>query len=68
MAQKAEMDKESKTKRDGAKLSFQEKMALFAKENGEKNAPKNKAKISKAQREIDDPNAEGGEDQEIEQQ
>jgi afadin len=38
---------------DGAKLSFQEKMKLFAQEAGEK-TPRDKAKISKAQREIDD--------------
>lgn len=57
MAQKAEEDKSSdKSKRDGAKLSFQEKMQLFAKESGESNGVRDKAKISKAQREIDDPN------------
>jgi len=38
---------------DGAKLSFQEKMKLFAQEVGE-NTPRDKAKISKAQREIGD--------------
>jgi hypothetical protein len=38
---------------DGAKLSFKEKMKLFAQEVGE-NTPRDKAKISKAQREIDD--------------
>jgi len=37
---------------DGAKLSFKEKMKLFAQEVGE-NTPRDKAKISKAQREID---------------
>ena len=57
MQQKAEEEKSSSTKRDGAKLSFQEKMQLFAKESGESNGIRDKAKISKAQREIDDPNA-----------
>jgi len=37
---------------DGAKLSFKEKMKLFAAENGG-DTPRDKAKISKAQREID---------------
>jgi len=37
---------------DGSKLSFQEKMKLFAQEAGE-TTPRDKAKISKAQREID---------------
>ena len=45
-------------KRDGAKLSFKEKMLLFAAEAGEK-TPRDKAKISKAQR-----NIEGDENQE----
>ena len=54
MQQKAEQEKTSSTKqRDGAKLSFQEKMELFAREQG--GPSKDKAKISKAQREIDDP-------------
>merc|ERR1719336_1770419 len=57
MAQKkAEEDerKSSVTKqRDGAKLSFQEKMELFAAGN---EAAREKAKISKAQREIDGEN------------
>ena len=39
-------------KRDGAKLSFKEKMLLFAAEAGEK-SPRDKAKISKAQRNIE---------------
>jgi len=42
---------------DGSKLSFQEKMKLFAAEVGE-NTPKEKAKISKAQREIEDEKRE----------
>jgi hypothetical protein len=54
--QKAEEEKASTGKRDGAKLSFKEKMQLFATEAGE-NAPRDKAKISRAQRNID------GEDQ-----
>jgi len=37
---------------DGSKLSFAEKMKLFAQEAGE-TTPRDKAKISKAQREID---------------
>lgn len=63
MAQKAEEEKATKTNnRDGAKLSFKEKMELFASEVGE-NAPRDKAKISKAQREIDSPQSEGEEGQ-----
>ena len=57
---KAEEEKATSTgKRDGAKLSFKEKMLLFASEAGEK-TPRDKAKISKAQRNIegDDPNQE----------
>ena len=42
----------SNNKRDGAKLSFQEKMKLFAKEAGE-STPKDRTKISKVQRDID---------------
>lgn len=53
MAQKAEEEKTSVSKqRDGAKLSFQEKMELFAASAGQDGA-REKAKISKAQREID---------------
>ncbi len=37
---------------DGAKLTFKEKMKLFAVEAGE-STPKDKTKISKAQREIE---------------
>ena len=50
--QKAEEEKATTGKRDGAKLSFKEKMLLFASEAGENN-PRDKAKISKAQRNID---------------
>jgi afadin len=62
MAQKKAEEEERKSsvtkQRDGAKLSFQEKMELFRKESGDANGNKDKAKISKAQREIgDDPNA-----------
>lgn len=35
------------------KLSFKEKMKMFAMETGEKETPKDKSKISRAQREID---------------
>jgi len=35
------------------KLSFQEKMKMFAKEAGQQDSPKNKSKVSKAQREIE---------------
>ena len=52
--QKAEDEKAEKGKRDGAKLSFQEKMKLFAVEAGEKTPNRDKAKISRAQRELDD--------------
>ena len=57
MAQKKAEEEERKSsvtkQRDGAKLSFQEKMELFAASNG---ATRDKAKISKAQREIDGEN------------
>ena len=52
--QKAEDEKAEKTKRDGAKLSFQEKMKLFAVEAGEKTPNRDKAKISSAQRDLED--------------
>ena len=52
--QKAEDEKADKNKRDGAKLSFQEKMKLFAVEAGEKTPNRDKAKISRAQRELED--------------
>lgn len=35
------------------KLSFKEKMKMFAMETGENGTPRDKVKISKAQREID---------------
>ena len=54
MLKKAEDEKAEKTKRDGAKLSFQEKMKLFAVEAGEKTPNRDKAKISRAQRELED--------------
>merc|ERR1719150_1598545 len=63
MQQKQEEEKSTKTSsRDGAKLSFQEKMELFRKESG--NANRDKAKISKAQREIGDEGIMRNEDQE----
>ena len=52
--QKAEDEKADKNKRDGAKLSFQEKMKLFAVEAGEKTPNQDKAKISRAQRDLED--------------
>ena len=61
--QKAEDEKAEKTKRDGAKLSFQEKMKLFAVEAGEKTPNRDKAKISRAQRELEDDES-GNEHQE----
>ena len=61
MQQKQEEEKSTKTSsRDGAKLSFQEKMELFRKESGDANGTRDKAKISKAQREIGDDNNAGG--------
>ena len=51
--QKAEEEKAEKHKRDGAKLSFQEKMKLFAKEAGENTPNRDKAKISRAQRDLE---------------
>lgn len=52
MLEKQEKKLSTERPPDGAKLSFKEKMKLFAQENGE-NTPRDKAKISKAQREID---------------
>ncbi|TRY77377.1 hypothetical protein TCAL_03845 [Tigriopus californicus] len=57
---KAQEQKATEKSRDGAKLSFQEKMRLFAVEAGE-STPRDRAKISRAQREIEhekreDPN------------
>jgi len=43
---------------DGAKLSFKEKMRLFAQEQNGENAPKDKAKISRAQRDIEEEKKE----------
>ena len=63
--QKAEEEKAEKTKRDGAKLSFQEKMKLFAEEAGENTPNRDKAKISRAQRDLEDEescNDEGNSD------
>ena len=62
MKQKEEEEKKSST-RDGAKLSFQEKMELFAAQNG---GAASKAKISKAQREIDDSKQKKAEHEEEE--
>lgn len=56
MQKAAEDEKATTDKRDGAKLSFKEKMLLFAAEAGE-STPKEKPKISRAQR-----NIEGDED------
>lgn len=50
--QKEQEAKATSKQTDGAKLSFKEKMKLFAVEAGE-STPRDKAKISKAQREID---------------
>ena len=64
MKQKEEEErKTSSTNRDGAKLSFQEKMELFAAQNG---GAASKAKISKAQREIDDSKQKKAEHEEEE--
>lgn len=41
------------------KLSFKEKMKMFAMETGEDGTPKDKVKISKAQREIDNLGTSG---------
>jgi len=50
--QKAQEEKDTANRqRDGAKLSFQEKMKLFATEAGE-STPREKAKISRVQRDI----------------
>ncbi len=50
--QKAQEEKATAQQRDGAKLSFKEKMKLFAVEAGE-STPRDKAKISRAQRDIE---------------
>ena len=57
MLEKAQEEKATKNNRDGAKLSFQEKMKLFATDSN--GGVREKAKISKAQRDIDsDENSE----------
>ena len=50
--QKEQEEKATTKQQDGAKLSFKEKMRLFAVEAGE-TTPRDKAKISSAQREIE---------------
>lgn len=51
--QKAQEERAATTKQpDGAKLSFKEKMKLFAVEAGE-STPRDRTKISRAQRDID---------------
>lgn len=53
----AEQQKQQMSNKAGStvpeKLSFKEKMKMFAMETGEDGTPKDKVKISKAQREID---------------
>ena len=50
--QKEQEEKATTKQPDGAKLSFKEKMRLFAVEAGEA-TPRDKAKISSAQRDIE---------------
>jgi hypothetical protein len=50
--QKEAEEKASASRTDGAKLSFKEKMKLFASEAGEA-VPQDKSKISRAQRMIE---------------
>ncbi|XP_062564884.1 afadin isoform X8 [Armigeres subalbatus] len=49
----AEQQQKQKTEPVPEKLSFKEKMKMFALESGENNTPKDKLKISRAQRDID---------------
>jgi len=52
--QQQEKKKSTSHAPDGAKLSFQEKMKLFAQEAGDEAPCREKAKISRAQRDIQD--------------
>lgn len=49
----AEQQQKQKSDAVPEKLSFKEKMKMFALESGENNTPKDKLKISRAQRDID---------------
>lgn len=49
----AEQQQKQKSEPVPEKLSFKEKMKMFALESGENNTPKDKLKISRAQRDID---------------
>jgi hypothetical protein len=53
--QLAEKQKQTNTRNDAVpeKLSFKEKMKMFALDAGENQTPKDKLKISRAQRDID---------------
>jgi hypothetical protein len=57
MRRLAEQQKQQATTPKPEKLSFKEKMKMFAMETGEIDTPKDKSKVSKAQREIEIPPA-----------
>ncbi|XP_004529226.1 afadin isoform X1 [Ceratitis capitata] len=53
LAEKQQQQQQRNTEAVPEKLSFKEKMKMFALESGEDNTPKDKLKISRAQRDID---------------
>ncbi|XP_039970859.1 afadin isoform X3 [Bactrocera tryoni] len=53
LAEKQQQQQQRSTEAVPEKLSFKEKMKMFALESGEDNTPKDKLKISRAQRDID---------------
>lgn len=56
LAEKNKNEQQGKVaNQSGEKLSFKEKMKMFAKETGEANTPKDKIKTSRAQRDIEQP-------------
>lgn len=53
LAEQAQRKDQTQSAAVPEKLSFKEKMKMFAMETGEQETPKDKSKISRAQREID---------------
>lgn len=53
MAERQQQQEQRSSESVPEKLSFKEKMKMFALESGEDHTPKDKLKISRAQRDID---------------
>lgn len=53
LQEKQQLQQQQKSGEVPEKLSFKEKMKMFALESGENQTPKDKLKISRAQRDID---------------